>query len=372
MLTPDEIESRRAYLASLSTGDGPLQPDAPFASVNKRRWFRSVDGVRTPTIARLRLHEQILDEWRVSNPEVVRERSAILMAGPPGAGKSSTHERLFHGRDQRQWRELDADIFKRYLLEAAVADGTLQELLPPELRSQPGEASLFYPFELSALVHRESTDFLFAAAERDAVARGENLIIDGTLAWKSHAERLVSDLGQAGYTIQVVDVEAPKGVAAERIVARWRLGFLEALNEPTDPAAQLGGRWVPATAVDSLFTEFREPDKAPLHGKSVTEVNALEVSEASISVTQYDLYRTEVVDQAAQHVERRERVEGSALTVTWKAEAHEPDLDPTILEALAAQADPRSRSGNARPATSQPPLSLPLAPEPERTEGYGL
>ncbi|WP_404316463.1 hypothetical protein [Prescottella equi] len=135
MLTPDEIESRRAYLASLSTGDGPLQPDAPFASVNKRRWFRSVNGVRTPTIARLRLHEQILEEWRVSNPDVVRERSAILMAGPPGAGKSSTHERLFHGRDQRQWRELDADIFKRHLLEAAVADGTLQELLPPELRS---------------------------------------------------------------------------------------------------------------------------------------------------------------------------------------------------------------------------------------------
>ncbi|NKS54418.1 AAA family ATPase [Rhodococcus hoagii] len=373
MLTPDEIESRRAYLASLSTGDGPLQPDAPHSTVNNRRWFRHVDGLLTPTAARQRLHERILAQWRVSNPDVARGRSAILMAGPPGAGKSSTHERLFHGRDQRQWRELDADVFKRYLLEAAVADGTLQELLPPGLRSQPGETSLFYPFELSALVHRESTDFLFAAAERDAVARGENLIIDGTLAWKSHAERLVSDLSQAGYTIQVVDVEAPKGVAAERIVARWRQGFLQALNAPaTDPAAQLGGRWVPATAVDSLFTEFREPDKAPLHGKSVTEVNALEVSEASISVTQYDLYRTEVVDQAAQHVERRERIEGSALTVTWKAGAHQPDLDPAILEALAAQADPPPHSRDTTPATSPTRLSSPPAPGPERTEGYEL
>ncbi|PTR32248.1 hypothetical protein C8K36_1011300 [Rhodococcus sp. OK519] len=68
MLTPDEIESRRAYLASLSTGDGPLQPDAHFASVNKRRWFRTIDGVRTPRIARLRLHEQILEQWRMSKP----------------------------------------------------------------------------------------------------------------------------------------------------------------------------------------------------------------------------------------------------------------------------------------------------------------
>ncbi len=170
------------------------------------------------------------------------------MAGPPGAGKSSTHERLFHGRDQQQWCELHADVFKRYLFESAVADGTLQELLPSDLRSQPGETSLFYPFELSALVHRESTDFLFATAERDAVARGENLIVDGTLAWKSHAKRLVSDLSQAGYTIQIVDVEAPKGVAAERIVARWRQGFLQALNEPADPArrpvgARNGGRF---------------------------------------------------------------------------------------------------------------------------------
>ncbi|WAL49208.1 AAA family ATPase [Rhodococcus pyridinivorans] len=79
-----------------------------------------------------------------------------------------------------------------------------------------------------ALVHRESTDFLFAAAERDAVADGENLIIDGTLAWRAHAERLLSHLQQAGYTIHIVDVEAPQHVAAERIVTRWRDGLVRA------------------------------------------------------------------------------------------------------------------------------------------------
>ncbi|MDT2006221.1 AAA family ATPase [Rhodococcus opacus] len=162
--------------------------------------------------------------------------------GATGGGKSSTHERLFHGHDQRQWRELDADVFKRYLLEAAVEDGTLQELLPPDLRVDPGQTSRFYPLELSALVHHESTVFLFTAAEREAVDRGENLIVDGTLAWKPHAERLVAGLAEAGYRIQVVDVEAPKDVAAERIVARWRRGFLQAQGAQRTPSAvSVGG-----------------------------------------------------------------------------------------------------------------------------------
>jgi len=214
---------------------------------------------------------------------------------------------LFGGRDRRRWRELDADVFKRSLLEAALDEGTVHELLPPELRAASEQAGGFYPFELSALVHRESTDFLFAAAQRDAVADGENLIIDGTLAWKDHAERLLDHLQQAGYTIHVVDVEAPQYVAAERIVRRWRDGLARALSDPADPLARLGGRWVPATAIDALFAEFREPDHLPLRGRSVTQVNALEVSQTHTAVGRFDLYRTEDAGRGADHVERRER-----------------------------------------------------------------
>lgn len=353
MLTPDEIEHRRAFLASLSTADGPLHPDAAYASVNNRRWFRTIDGVLTPTARRAQLHERILEQWRVANPHVVTELSAILLAGPPGAGKSSTHERLFHGHDQRQWRELDADVFKRYLLEAVVEEGTLQELLPPDLRVDPGQTSRFYPFELSALVHHESTGFLFTAAEREAVDRGENLIVDGTLAWKPHAERLVAGLAEAGYRIQVVDVEAPKDVAADRIVARWRRGFLQAQGAPADPERRLGGRWVPVTALDSIFTEFRAPGNTPLHGKSVTEVNAREVSEDHTAVTRYDLYRTTSADAAAEHVERHERlVEGGELTPVPLPEtsSRPTSVSADIPDAREALADrPPGRVG--RPPT---------------------
>jgi hypothetical protein len=86
VLIPTDIDAHRAYLTSLSTGDGPLRPDAPHATVNNRRWFRQIDGAPVPTSARRRLHEQILEQWRAANPHVVRERSAIVMAGPPEGG----------------------------------------------------------------------------------------------------------------------------------------------------------------------------------------------------------------------------------------------------------------------------------------------
>lgn len=44
--------------------------------------------------------EQILEQWRAGNPNVAQDRLTILMAGPPGAGKSFTHQMLFHGQSQ--------------------------------------------------------------------------------------------------------------------------------------------------------------------------------------------------------------------------------------------------------------------------------
>jgi hypothetical protein len=164
-----ELEDRRVLLESLSTAGGPLTIDAPHASVNDRRYFRRIYGELVPTRERLRLHERILNGWRGSRKEVARDRTTILMAGPPGAGKSTAQHQLVGGVLTR-WRRLDADEFKLRLLEAAVADGSLQELLPEELRAAPGEPSRFSPNELRALVHVESNVIL----ER-AVAAGANL-----------------------------------------------------------------------------------------------------------------------------------------------------------------------------------------------------
>ncbi|WP_209448840.1 AAA family ATPase [Rhodococcus qingshengii] len=237
------------------------------------------------------------------------------MAGPPGAGKSTARAQLLHG-ESVGWRYLDADEFKLRLLHAAVADGSLQDLLPQPLRSAPGQPSRFYPNELCALVHVESNVILEQVVGQ-CVAAGENVIIDGTMAWKPWVSALVTRLDDEEYDIHVVDVEASKEIAAARIVHRWKQGLDAALTASAEDAqAQMGGRWLPVSAVDRLFAAHRQPDGKPLEGRSVSEVNALEVSEESPAVSRYDLYRTVVADGGPEHIERREWTEGGRLALT--------------------------------------------------------
>jgi len=352
----DELEQRRALLTSLSEPGGPLTIDAPHATINDRRYFRMVDGEPVPTPARRDLHARILAQWNSSQSNIQRNHRAVLMAGPPGAGKSSAQAELL-GDQVEQYRLLDADEFKRQLLEEAVADGSLQEMLPPELRTAAGDPGRFYPNELSALVHRESSILLETAVEQ-SLSRGEDVIIDGTMAWKPWAVQLVTDLERKGYAISIADVEAPQHVAAERIVQRWQKGHMAALAAPaTDVAAQMGGRWLPASAVDRMFPEKREPDGLPLHGRSVSEVNSQEITDMYVAVLQYDMYWTANASKGAEHVERRERAAGGAMEQTWVA-----PLDPEAAEAKAAvmsdfpqPARPRTAGGPESPAAGRRP-----------------
>ncbi len=58
-------------------------------------------------------------------------RLAILTAGPPGAGKTT----LLHAQvtDLQDYRILDADIVKDYLIKQALADGIYDHLLNRQL-----------------------------------------------------------------------------------------------------------------------------------------------------------------------------------------------------------------------------------------------
>ncbi|MCQ4117581.1 hypothetical protein [Rhodococcus tibetensis] len=79
----NELDDRRAFLASLCTPGGPLTIDAPHA-INDRRYVRRIDGEPIPSRARLRRHGRILADWRSSHAQVRRDRVSILPNGSAG------------------------------------------------------------------------------------------------------------------------------------------------------------------------------------------------------------------------------------------------------------------------------------------------
>ncbi|OZC96151.1 hypothetical protein CH275_26800 [Rhodococcus sp. 06-235-1A] len=284
----EAVEDRRARLESLSTPVGPLNIDAPLATVKDRRHFRTVAGELVPTSARRKLHAALLGRWRDSSQDLRSARRATLFAGPPAAGKSTLMGASnTHLADHRR---IDADDFKTLLLQSAVEDGSIASLIPRPLRDNFEEQ--FHPLELSALVHREST-ILQERALSDAMRAGENVAIDGTLGYMPWAKDLVRQLGDFGYKIHVIDVEAEEELSLARVVTRWRTGYENALADPHDPTAAMGGRWLPASAVTRLFATGRTV--------SHCEMNASEIAFNFSEVVKYDLYRTTAPMEPPKH-----------------------------------------------------------------------
>ena len=225
------------------------------------------------------------------------KRKATLFAGPPAAGKSTLMGAP--ATDLAEYRQIDADDFKTLLLRSAVLDGSISTLLPEALRGNQKEQ--FHPLELSALVHHEST-ILQARALIAAMRAGENVAIDGTLGYMPWATELVGQLGDFGYEIHVIDVEATQEIALARVIDRWRAGYARATAFPSDPVAAMGGRWLPASAVTRLFTAAPEVAGTPLvAGCSTSETNAHQLAAAFPEVVKYDLYRTTALMEPPKH-----------------------------------------------------------------------
>ena len=279
-MTDDDSVRRLDVLRQLSRSGQALAPDALTASTRNASWWEN----GAPTADRLDLHDRLIDLARSNAPHVRQEKKALLLAGPPGAGKSVTRDAIL-GSQRAGFRVIDPDDFKQALLAAAVEDGSFAtQIMPQSLRAGIEGGVALHPMECASLVHEESSA-LARRLRNQAIRDGDNVVIDTVLGSADKARSISAQLEAAGYDVQVVDVEVPFEVSEAQIRQRWLEG-----NEAAQRGEGLGGRWVPS---DFARNVFDGPD-----GRSRPEVNARMVAEESPAVSRYRVFRR-TAEQAA-------------------------------------------------------------------------
>lgn len=273
-MTLAAIARHMQLVRELSKPGGVLTDTAATATINNPAWW--VDGEPTP--ARDRLHQRLIAAVRASAPNVAQDRKAIVLAGPPGAGKSTVLRQVLDLRGD--YLIIDADEFKRLLLQDAIADGSYEGwIVPVDIRELTEAGERFFPLELASLVHQESA-YLAQALRDDAIVSGENIVIDTVLGKEQVAIALGVALTAAGYDIEVINVEVPYEVSEARIQARWEEAYSIALNG----GDSLGGRWVPSEYARDMFS-------GP-GGRSRPEVAAEKLAQQTPNVLRFRVFRT--------------------------------------------------------------------------------
>ncbi len=272
-----------------------------------------------------------------THPDVRRDRKAIVLAGPPGVGKSTAQDALIKETRMRpkQWLAINADDFKDDLLREAIQDGSYDSyLVPDEVRELEAAGEKFYPRKLASLVHNESS-YLAKRATREAIGRGDNIIIDGTLSSEKNARMLLDALNAAGYDVMVADVETTQAVSEARIMVRWERGYLAAENgKDTGKDTELGGRWVPQSFSASLFT-------APEDKESRCAANAAAVAADYGCVSEYVVYRV------------ADRNSGPVLDIKHRRTKPDgPLVDADTLAAVRTASPTHAAPSKGRPSSS--------------------
>ncbi|APH45464.1 hypothetical protein BMW26_11255 [Microbacterium sp. 1.5R] len=237
-----------AALRDLTVEGGPIDTTGPTATENNPQYF-----IRTglPTGKRARLHDEIIEEFFAEKPYVTCDRQAIIMAGPPGAGKSSVLRERIPASEAPHWRVIDADDFKKRLLKKMAANGQYEDLIPTVVQERISAGEPFFPGEFAALVHEEST-ILAAQAARRALRLGERVVLDGVNGTTSRLRRRVIELSRNAYvTADIIVVDGPRDVTRARVEHRHLTHYNAALGG--DAEAAYDARFVPGYVTDALY-----------------------------------------------------------------------------------------------------------------------
>lgn len=272
----DEVVERHHAALRVVAADEAMSPIGAYATVSDPAKFVRIGSKYQPTVLRSQLHDELIAKaLEGQSPE--RGRRAVVMAGPPGAGKGYVQESQLGGLPG--FLVVDADMFKEALIEHEVAVGGLERMTPPVMHEFAAAGERFAPFEYASLVHEESS-FLAKRLQAEQLAKGTNLVLDTVLKNTAAAEQVHRQMADHGYRFTVVSVQTTQEVSRASIRERWEGPYRAFLAGES----ALGGRPVPSGFARSVF-----PD-GPVSGP---ESSAEWLRQNSPECTEYRLYRRE-------------------------------------------------------------------------------
>lgn len=167
---------------------------------------------------------------------------------------------------------------------------------------------------------------LARALLKEAIAEGRNIIFDSVLKSERGAREVMTQLNEAGYAVQIVDVEVSLEISQERIMSRWRHGYERGLDS-SDPH-HFGGRWVPM----EYATDVQKGPKGVSKPQDVAQKMANEFP----NVTAFRRWRTTQIETAESPARghwqvNQTRIErGGALTDATRVTAPEAAYRPRV------------------------------------------
>jgi predicted kinase len=284
------IQRHIQAVRELSREGGPLAVNAPTATTSNPAWW--ADGEAAG--ARRETHERLIDEYRSGYPGVLRQHRAIVLAGPPGAGKSTILGKLMPPAERATYLWLDNDQAKAALARQAYADGSYGQFIkPPVVRDLESVHGRFLPLELAPLFHNEAR-YIIGVMRQNSIRAGENIIIDTVLSNADRAAALGRALAREDYSVRVIDVELSAKLSLESSLNRHASAYHNVISGESEDL--FDPRSVPSRATHDLFGT---PD-----GRSRSEITARQLAWECPAVTDYQLWRADTTQANPLHADR--------------------------------------------------------------------